>query len=104
VPGTSGRFVATIAYPEVQGGFAGVTSFPVGAAYSWSVSCTAGKKVLGGGCYNNNLNFRLYSSSPTDLLGNAIDGWTCLWVNAGAAAVPAAVLKFSVSSICATAP
>lgn len=102
--GTSGRTFSTVSYPETQSGLAGVTLFPVGAAFNWTATCTGGKKILGGGCYMNNPGFRLYSNAPTDLNGTPIEGWTCIWVNVTSAAIPTAGVRFSVNTICATAP
>jgi hypothetical protein len=102
--GTSGRLLTSVSYPETQSALAGVTLFPVGAAFNWTASCSGGRKILGGGCYMNNSGFRLYSNAPTDLNGTVIDGWTCIWVNVTSAAIPTAGVRFSVNTICATAP
>lgn len=102
--GVSGLQVVTVAYPETQSGFAGVTSIPAGAAFTWSTVCPGSKKVVGGGCYINNSAFRLYLNAPTDQNGGALNGWNCNWVNTLGVPFPTSGLKFSVTAICMTAP
>ena len=102
--GVSGREIVRVSYPETQSGFAGVVVFPAGAAFAWTVSCPAGKQVIGGGCYMNNSSFRLYSNAPSDADGNPINGWTCLWVNASGNGILAAQMRFATSAVCAVTP
>lgn len=69
------------------------------ATYAFTAFCTAGKKILGGGCMGGDRLVNLLRTYPV-----GTGGWDCRWHNSSSADVPFEAGRIGAYAICATVP